>query len=147
MRRSKLTQTFWLMSAVIFLITCATQAVVVPVNDDCANATAIAEVENLAFNTTNSTIDGPGFIMITPNIWYVYTASCTGDVTISLCGSQYDTILVVYSGTACYPTLDRLIIANDDYCNFQSQVTIAATAGTKYLIEIGGYGGAVGQGK
>jgi hypothetical protein len=146
MRNSKLIQAIPMILAAVLLITSVTQAVVVPVNNNCANATAVTEVESLAFDTTNATFDGPGIVITSPNIWYIYTASCTGNVTISLCGSQYDTVLAVYSGSACNPTAGRLLTWNDDSCDFQSQVIIAATAGSKYLIEIGGYDGAKGQG-
>ncbi len=115
--------------------------------DDCANAESIGNVTNLAFDTSDATFDGPGHCMTSPNIWYVYTASCTGDVTVSLIGSSYDTMLSVYKGGTCYPTSANLIECNDDFGSaYQSQVTFAAIAGNQYLIEIGGYGSAKGQG-
>jgi hypothetical protein len=132
--------------AVLFLSTGVTNAVVAPSNDNCSNAMAIEEVENLAFNTTNATFDGPGLKMTSPNIWYRYTATCTGNVTISLCGSQYDTKIAVYSGGTCNPTLGRLLAYNDDSCDFQSEVVISATAGSTYLIEVGGYDSYKGAG-
>ena len=116
-------------------------------NDNCVNAQAIGDAKNLAFDTRGKTFDGPGLCMTGPNIWYCYTASCTGDVTVSLLGSSYDTMLAVYSGCTCNPTSSRMIACNDDFSpGYQSQITFAATAGNKYLIEIGGYGSDTGQG-
>jgi hypothetical protein len=110
-----------------------------PANNNCFNATSIGNVTNLPFNTTNATFDGPGLYMTTRNIWYRYTATCTGEVTISLCGSSFDTKLAVYNGANCPPTAGRLIAYNDDHCSQQSEVTFSVTAGQQYLIEVGGW--------
>ena len=124
---------------------------VVPANDDCSNSQAVGNVTNLAFNTTGATFDGPGhFILEGPNIWYCYTATCTGCATISLLGSSFDTKLAVYDGCACYPTFSSLIKVSDDADNpqiRQSELNVPVTSGHKYLIEIGGFGGAAGPGK
>ena len=115
--------------------------------DDCANARPVGDVIDLPFDTANATFDGPGLCMISPNIWYCYTAPCTGEVIVSLLGSAYDTMLAAYSGCDCYPTSDHLIECNDDFGpSLQSQITFAATAGSQYLIEIGGYASETGQG-
>jgi hypothetical protein len=115
--------------------------------DDCQNAKPIGDVKNQAFDTTNATFDGPGLCMTSPNIWYCYTATCTGDVTVSLAGSSFDTMLAVYDGCKCYPTFNDLIECNDDTANsYQSAVTFAAFAGSQYLIEVGGYANDKGPG-
>ena len=115
--------------------------------DDCENAKAVGDVKDLAFNTTNATFDGSGLCMTSPNIWYCYTASCTGNVTVSLAGSSYDTMLAVYDGCECYPTSNDLIECNDDAgASYQSEITFAATIGSQYLIEIGGYANEKGEG-
>jgi len=115
--------------------------------DDCAHALAIGDVTDLAFNTTDATFDGPGHCTNGPNIWYCYTASCTGDVTVSLLGSTFDTMLAVYDGCGCYPAAHDMIECNDDaQGSYQSEVTFPAIAGEQYLIEIGGYGSSAGQG-
>ncbi len=115
-------------------------------NDDCDNALPIKEVANLPFDTRQATHDGLGIVMRSPNLWYVYTPSCTGIATVSLCGSGYDTMLAVYEGETCPPTGKELIVFNDDFCQLQSQVMLEVAAGRPYLIEVGGYGTASGQG-
>jgi len=118
-----------------------------PSKDDCQNATPVGDVKNLAFSTANATFDGSGLCMTSPNIWYCYIATCTGDVTVSLAGSSYDTMLAAYDGCECYPVSGDLIECNDDAGNsYQSAVTFAATAGNQYLIEIGGYANEKGAG-
>jgi hypothetical protein len=122
-------------------------APVPPSNDECDNAEAIGDVADLVFDTTVATFDGPGLCMGSSNIWYCYTASCTGDVTVSLIGSSYDTMLAVYNGCACDLTSDDMIECDDDSGgNYTSVITFAAVAGNKYLIEIGGYAFETGQG-
>jgi len=118
-----------------------------PSKDDCEHAQAVGEVKDLVFNTTEATFDGSGHCMTSPNIWYVYTPTCTGEATISLLGSSYDTMLAVYDGDDCYPTSGDLIECNDDYPpGFTSQITLSVIAGHKYLVEIGGYGPNTGEG-
>jgi hypothetical protein len=115
-------------------------------NDDCQNAMSVGDVKALAFDTTDATFDGTGLCMISPNIWYCYTAPCTGRATISLCGSSFDTMLAVYDGCDCNPGQGDMIACNDDACDTQSEVTIDVVAGKQYLIEVGGYGSETGQG-
>ncbi|MHC4370487.1 MAG: GEVED domain-containing protein [Planctomycetota bacterium] len=115
--------------------------------DDCDFAKPVGDVTDLPFDTTDATADGPGLCMTGPNLWYCYTATCTGDVTVSLIGSAYDTMLAVYKSCECYPTEDDMIECNDDAAgSYQSEITFAALAGKQYLIEVGGYGSATGQG-
>ncbi len=113
--------------------------IVRPANDDCTKAIAVADVTDLVFDTTNATFDGPGHYITTPNVWYCYTATCTGGATISLAGSSFDTKLAVYDGCSCYPDAVDLIKSNDDFNGQQSEVTIQVTTGKQYLIEVGGY--------
>jgi len=118
-----------------------------PSKDDCENAKEIGDVTNQPFDTTDATFDGSGLCMTSPNIWYCYTATCTGNATVSLAGSSFDTMLAVYDGCECYPNSDDLIECNDDAGGgYQSAVTFAATAGNQYLIEVGGYGNEKGEG-
>ncbi|NVM22225.1 MAG: hypothetical protein HWN68_10655, partial [Desulfobacterales bacterium] len=111
------------------------------INDDCGDAIHLSgNVRDHQFDTTSATFDGHGHCAIAPNIWYVYTATQSGGLTVSLCGSSYDTTLAVYNGSDCPPKLEDMIRCNDDFdfCGKQSQVTFFASAGREYLIEIGG---------
>jgi hypothetical protein len=117
-----------------------------PSNDDCVNAEPVSEVIDLPFDTTRATFDGEGICMTSPNLWYLYTASCTGVATVSLCGSRYDTMLAVYAGAECWPGRARLLGCNDDFCGLQSQLTFDVIAGDAYLIEVGGFDQRTGEG-
>lgn len=76
------------------------------------------------------------------SIWYRWTAPAAGRVTVSTCGSDFDTLLAVYTGEQL-ALLDD-VEANDDACGEQSRVSFATTAGTTYRIAVDGYGGATG---
>ena len=119
-----------------------------PANDECASAEAIGNVTELAFNTSTATADGPGECVTSRNIWYLYTASITGRVKVSMCNSSFDTKLAVYGGPDCGTS--PLIGCNDDTlsndCGWTSIVIIDATQGNQYLIEVGGSGPSYGEG-
>jgi len=116
-----------------------------PTNDDCASAEPIGDVLNHPFDTTYATVDGPGMCMSGPNIWYCYEPSFPGLVTVSLCGSSYDTVLGVFHTCSCDP-VGPIIGCNDNFCGSQSQVEFMGDVGETYLIEVGGNGSNTGEG-
>jgi hypothetical protein len=112
---------------------------VVP-NDDCVNAKAVGEVNGLYFSTVEATPSiwpGDGKY----DIWYSYTASFTGNATIDVCDSDYDTYLELYD--ACS---GLLLGFNDDFCGIQSKLTLPVTTGNDYVIRIAGFGTETGEG-
>ncbi|HEY3833734.1 MAG TPA: fibronectin type III domain-containing protein [Acidimicrobiia bacterium] len=70
----------------------------------------------------------------TSSIWYRYTATATRSVIFRTCGSNFDTVLGVYTGTKV-ASLKR-ITSNDDLCGLQSEVMFTATAGVAYSIVV-----------
>jgi hypothetical protein len=126
-------------------------------NDACAAATPVT-TGTTTFSTVGATTDGPqepncsfccGDAQVNQDIWYTFTAPCTGTATLSMCGTaSYDTKVAIYSGSGC-PTQDGTAIAcDDDFCSTggPSQVSWAATSGATYKIRIGGYLTATGSG-
>lgn len=111
-----------------------------PPNDLCVNAIPIGEVENLPFDTTLATDDGYGTHAIHKDIWYCYTASCSGLVNVDLCGeATWDTKVAVWEGCVCPPTVE--LAYDDDACDpgLQSKTAFNAVAGMSYLIQVGAY--------
>ncbi len=122
-----------------------------PANDDCSNAIAINEVDALSFSTTNAHASG-----VTPScggstapvdIWYAYTATVTGSAVFSLCGSDYNTRLALWS--SCGGTE---LACNDSvyYCSYNtnnSEITMNVTSGTTYYVQVGGHNADVGDGE
>jgi len=68
------------------------------------------------------------------DVWHSYTPDSNEVVDISLCGSVLDTSLVVFDD--CGGTE---LACSEDYCGFQSLVTLDLTAGETYLIRVAGY--------
>jgi hypothetical protein len=120
-------------------------------NDDCTGAIAVYDGQT-SFFTVGATTDGPVHVGVCQldgqaynDVWYDYTASCAGRLSVSLCGSDYDTVLVVYNSCAC-PLLDANVAAcDDDGCpyvgpeSFQSQLTLTVAQGSCYKIRVGGW--------
>ena len=115
-------------------------------NDDCGTAIALGlgETAFTSVGATDSLVDmSCVFNGEVGDVWYSYTAIGDCPVTVDLTGSAYDTGLAVYSGDCAALTE---VGCNDDFSGLQSAVTFAATAGTTYYIQIGGFNGATGEG-
>jgi hypothetical protein len=86
--------------------------------------------------------DGFGADLDAPNLWYSFTGTGSAQsVTLDLCGSSYDTSVLVYTGTSGNLTL---IAANDDdnTCvsnTVNSKVTFTSDGVTTYYITVEGY--------
>ena len=77
------------------------------------------------------------------SVWWQWTPTDSGTVTIRTAGSSFDTVLAVYTGSA----LDQLVLVfanDDDGVSVWSEVTFEAVAGTSYQIAVDGYLGASG---
>lgn len=77
--------------------------------------------------------------------WWSWTPSTSGLVTIETDGSEFDTLLAIYTGTALQSL--SLVAANDDISgeNTSSRITMSAEAGIEYQIVIAGNDGAQGN--
>jgi len=130
---------------------------VLPANDQCGVADWITEGDH-PFGTQGTTTDGPdesvtcnfsSYTNVDADIWYRYTSACTGIATVATCGSDYDTKVAVYGATC--PTTASAIACNDDSSacganSRQSGTTFNVVAGSDYLIRVGGWQGANGNG-
>jgi hypothetical protein len=77
------------------------------------------------------------------SIWYTWTASFTGVISLTTLGSDFDTLLAVYLGT----NVSQLTpVASDDDSGgfFTSLVTFNVTQGATYQIAVDGFQGASG---
>ena len=83
-----------------------------------------------------------------PDVWFKWIAPSTGMATFSTCGNAtFDTSLVLYEGScsnqvSCNGDAEE----NSDCQNYYSLIVYPVTAGTEYLIRLGGYQGAIGEG-
>jgi len=106
-------------------------------NDECSGAIAISDGEQISSDTTNATDSGDNS---SNDLWYSYTGNGqTDDVTISLCGSSFDTYIRIFD--ACGGTQ---IAYNDDSCGVQSEVTFTSDGTTTYYIMVEGFSSSSG---
>jgi Ca2+-binding RTX toxin-like protein len=118
-----------------------------PPNDMFADAAVLSGTADSAVSTTVDATKEAGEpdhagISGGASIWFRWQAPSDGLASVELCGSDYDTLLGVYTGAA----VDALteVAANDDYCGAQSGTTFDATSGTVYRIAVDGFGGLTG---
>ncbi len=75
--------------------------------------------------------------------WWSWTAPNSGIYNIDTRGSNFDTWLSVYTGSAL-PNLTLIGVDDDSAGNLASLVSLNATAGTTYRIAVDGYSSATG---
>ena len=80
------------------------------------------------------------------SVWWSWTAPTSGLVSLNTAGSNFDTLLAVYTGTAVNSLTH--IAANDDAVpghTLTSNLTFNAIAGVTYYFAVDGYNGASGK--
>ncbi|MGH7899296.1 MAG: hypothetical protein ACREQQ_15175 [Candidatus Binatia bacterium] len=117
-----------------------------PSNDDCANASVIDDATCAPFadqrDTTEATTE-VGEPAATcgdihgATVWYQLTTSITRQVRIATEGSDYDTVVQVYSGS-CGATVP-VACDDDSGPGNQSFLTFTAQAGVAYLVRVGSF--------
>ncbi|WP_298222994.1 T9SS type A sorting domain-containing protein [Flavobacterium sp.] len=140
--------TFNLLFGVALLL--SSSGIIAQANDNFANAEAISCGNNYTGSTAAATLDendapdGFGADMDAPNVWYSYTGSGAEEtITLNLCGSSYDSSVLVYTGSSGSLTL---VAGNDDdaTCGVfpattRSRVSFTSDGSTTYYIAIEGY--------
>src|SRR5262245_13518198 len=136
--------------AVLPVVIASGMAAAQPSNNDCSNAIPVYS-GTTSFTNAWSTTDGP---MTSPcynqspvflnDVWFRYVNYCPGPVTVSTCGSSFDTMLEVFTACGTAP-----LACDDDSggCGAGSALTFNASQGQAYYIRVGGFNGATGPGK
>ena len=119
-----------------------------PPNDDFAaritlSGSSVMTTGTNVLATAETGEPNPAAASGTTSVWWTWTATVTGTVTIDTFGSGYNTTLGVYTGSAV--TALTLVADNDDTTGVQSEVVFGVTAGTVYQIQVNGSGGATGS--
>ncbi len=120
-----------------------------PSNDLCAGAIGLTNGVAFAMSIATATITSDPVPTCQPSfahgVWFTYVSPANGIVTLSTCGSGFDTVLQAYSGSCAALTP---VACNDDagpVCpTVEASVTFASTAGTTYRILAGGFSANVG---
>ena len=132
-----------------------------PFNDLIENAIAVAAYEQSGTEYTGSLDDATATLPAGgdtevhcgtdwigdasgPDVWYSYVPGVDDDVTVSLCGSHFDTILQVFQDQSDWDLGVSHIACNDDKgdngCRQQSELTVHMLADHTYYIRIAGFG-------
>ena len=122
----------------------------VPANDNFANAIAVtlgssgtATVTGFNTNATHETGEpthASNAGTRSHSVWWKWTASAPGSLTVDTRNSYFDTTLGVYSGNNVASL--NTIATNDDIQSqvvIQSSITFTATAGTTYFFAVDGF--------
>src|ERR1043166_8113008 len=135
----------------ILIVLCSSMAAqAAPANDDFNSAIPLT---GPVVSTTGSNVGatkpfGPGSDPSIPgafpgsfggaNVWWTWTATASGPTTIDTQGSDFNTLLGVYTGTAVNALV--LVAGSDDYNgNTWSRVQFNAVGGTVYKIQVDGF--------
>lgn len=122
-----------------------------PDNDDLANAQILPTTNTVSINGpsggSTAQLTEPDHALghaAISSVWYTWTApvDVAPSVEINTFGSNFDTLLAVYTGTD-YGDINQLT-SNDDAGLPQSRVRFTPTAGVTYLIAVDGRLGAQG---
>lgn len=73
------------------------------------------------------------------SMWYAYTPSSTGMLTIDTRGSDFDTVLAIYTGNRV--SFLQNVAYNDDFSRTEktSRIVVKLNAGVRYMIAVDGY--------
>jgi hypothetical protein len=113
-----------------------------PPNDDLEGAIAIT----LPYHNTQSTIDAstaksekfPTCTFSETSVWYQYTPSSDEDVMFSTLGSNYDTVLGIWTGEQ-HPLFEITCNDNNTDTVLQAQLNATLNEGTQYFISVAGF--------
>ncbi len=114
------------------------------VPDDFSDATSISlfpfEVHEYTFFATDESGETDGNCTLGPDstLWYSLNAAGSGQVNINTEGSDYDTVLAVYTGTQLNDLVE-VGCDDDGGTGLLSDLDLNVIAGTAYYIQVGGY--------
>lgn len=118
-----------------------------PSNDPFAAAADLASANPATVTGTNgeATVEAsePLPLQIGATVWWKWTALEAGEVTVTTAGSDFDTVLAIYSGTTL-ANLTQLDANDQDGLEDHSRCTAVLAAGQVLWIQAGGYEGETG---
>jgi M6 family metalloprotease-like protein len=116
-------------------------------NDSLSTATNISAYPYTAnLDTPSATSEGSDPVFACSNtagtdtVWYKFTPAAAGQVQLSTVGSNYDTLLAIWTGTA--GNLSSIACDDDSGGNGASAISASLSANTAYYVEVAGKSGA-----
>ncbi len=119
-------------------------------NDNFVNSITLSGTDisttgtNVEFTGESGEPNHAGLSDTLNSAWWNWTAPTSGTVTLNTFGSDYDTVLGVYTGLAV-DSLSEVASNDDSGGTLQSQVVFDAIAGTTYQIAVDGYFSSTGN--
>jgi len=121
-----------------------------PANDNCVDAIAVVTGVNILGNNCGASGTDDKEASCQSNsgldVYYVWTADCTGQATIDTEGSLFspsnDTVLTVYETSCGAP---ELVCDDDDGTGLLSTVSFPCVSGVDYVIRVAGFGANCGE--
>ena len=118
-----------------------------PANDNLADAWVVAGANGATGGSTNGATRETGEPMHRhrgfPSVWWSWTAPSTGNLRLSTSGSNFDTVLSVYTGTDAGAAVAKAQ-NDDDPTSYTSEVLVPVKAGVTYRWAVSGYAGSTG---
>jgi hypothetical protein len=119
-------------------------------NDECATALVVRDGVSGPFHNGVATDSQPTWACgreASRDLWFRYTAYCTGTLAVETCleGTDFDTKVQIFAGS-CGALI--ALACNDDACGFQnlySRAVASVTQDEVYYIRVGGFEGATGN--
>lgn len=114
-----------------------------PLDQGGENFSLATMIPNLPYNDAGSTAGaqndydtnfGGCPVSAAPDVVYRYNPTIVQTVVVELCGSSYDTKLMVFQNLPTSP-----VACNDDACGLSSQVTVTMHPGNTYYIVVDGF--------
>jgi hypothetical protein len=115
-----------------------------PANDLLGSAQVLSGASATATADTRGALEEPGEPALGgASVWYRWTVPANGVAVIDTCGSSYQTVLGVFTGSAV--TALTPLGTTQDACPNGWRVRFPATAGTEYKIDVNGLAGRIGD--
>ena len=121
-----------------------------PTNIDCTNAIVMSLDTVYSFNTADAGSPGdPTNICSSPfgkGVWFSLRAPRDGILTLSTCGSDFDTVIGIYTGDCGSLNFYSCADDNGPSCpGVQASCSFPVTQNTMFYFVVGGYDGASGN--
>lgn len=117
------------------------------INDECENIISVATNTLIPFSNTDSETNGfpiqnafCGLTDIYNDLWFNFTANCTGEVSITTCPfANFNTAIAVYQAS-CEDDSGLFLACSDaDECSdFAATVSLPVIQGIDYYVRVGG---------
>jgi hypothetical protein len=118
-----------------------------PANDAESAATEITQVPfSETIDTTDATASGPRFCSNNASVFYRFTPASDVRIQVDTIGSDYDTLLAIYTRNAAGTVVKGSRKCNDDRFDLDSGLRLQAKAGVTYFFQVASCCGNGGDG-